>query len=166
MVAPINSVKHFVPETNGTLASGAVGVVEISDAVSVASVGGSADSVKEGSVIKAVWIELWVDGAGVTTSDSQVTAALMKLPNGLANPSAANLLNMGSYDNKKNILNTFQGVIAARVDGNGSTPIMRGWYKIPKGKQRQGLGDRLAVILTVVGNSIGLCGMVIYKEYN
>ncbi len=166
MVAPINSVKHFVPSTNATVASGAVKEYQISDAVNVASVGGNSHDVKEGAIVKAVWLELWMHGAGATTSDSQVTAALMKLPNGLANPTATNLLNMQTYDNKKNILNTFQGNIAAAVDGNGGVPFMRGWYKIPKGKQRQGLGDRLSVLLTVVGNSIATCGMVIYKEYN
>ncbi len=166
MLAPINSVKHFVPKTNSTVASGAVSDQTIVDAVSVASVGGNTFDVKEGAVVKAVWLEYWMNGAGVTTSDSQVTAVLLKLPNGLGNPTATNLLNLQSYDNKKNVLNTFQGNIGARVDGNGGVPFMRGWYKIPKGKQRMGLGDKISMILTVVGNSIGLCGMAIYKEYN
>ncbi len=70
------------------------------------------------------------------------------------------------YDNKKNILFTAQGLLTPN-DG-GQVPVLRSWYKIPKGKQRFGLADEL--VLSIRNNNataidINLCGVIIYKEY-
>ncbi len=166
MVAPINSIKHFVPRTNTGLASGAVSAEVLADAVAVAAAGTNIFDVKEGSVIKAVWLEYWVAETGVTDSNTQITAILEKVPNGLASVTAALIVNLMGYDNKKNVLHTFQGNVAAQIDGNGMVPYMRGWFKIPKGKQRFGLGDRLVMTTFSSGNAAAICGMCIYKEYN
>ncbi len=165
MVAPINSIKHYVARTNTGVASGAISTEVLVDAVSVASVGASPDEVEEGSTVKAVWLEYWSLATGVTDSNTQVTAILEKVPAGQASVTFAQLVNLGSYPNKKNVLNTFQGNQGAQINGNGSISLMRGWYKIPKGKQRFGLGDKLVFTYTTSGSAAALCGMAIYKEY-
>jgi len=43
---------------------------------------------------------------------------------------------------------------------------MRGWYKIPKTKQRFGLGDRLVLQIASQGtDALDFCGFATYKEY-
>ncbi len=46
-----------------------------------------------------------------------------------------------------------------------SVPLFRGWVKIPKGKQRFGLGDEFIVAFESVGEAAQLCGFSTYKEY-
>ncbi len=84
----------------------------------------------------------------------------------MAAPTAGQIAALHDYANKKNILFTAQGLVTP-TDG-GQVPVLRGWYKIPKGKQRFGLGDRL--FLTIRNNNaaaidINFCGLAIYKEY-
>ena len=165
MVAPINSIKHYVARTNTGVATGALSTNVLVDAVAVASAGGNAFDVTEGSIVKAVWLEYWCLCTGVTDANTQLTAILEKVPANQASVTFAQIVNLGAYPNKKNVLNTFQGNIGAQIDGNGSIPVMRGWYKIPKGKQRMGLGDRVVFTMTTSGNAAAICGMCIYKEY-
>jgi len=54
MVAPINSIKHYVARTNTGVATGALSTNVLVDAVAVASAGGNAFDVTEGSIVKAV----------------------------------------------------------------------------------------------------------------
>ncbi len=72
--------------------------------------------------------------------------------------------NLGAYPNKKNILYTTQGILADANDGGPTIPLIRGWIKIPKGKQRMGLDDRIVVNITAVG-ALRLCGISTFKEY-
>ncbi len=164
MVSPINSVKHYVHKTNATLASGAAINIVLVDSVVAPAVANPFD-VKTGAVIKAVHIEIWVLGAGVSETDIQFGAFLEKIENGVAAMTFAQSLNLGAYDNKKNILYTTQGVTSSQVDGSIPLALMRSWFKIPKGKQRFGQGDRLVLTVNSVGGSLQVCGLTTYKEY-
>jgi len=123
------------------------------------------DHVKEGAIVKACYVEYWVsqDSASVVGS---YTIALYKDPTGSIPASSAQMAALHDYPNKKNILFTGQGLLTPN-DG-GQVPVLRGWYKIPKGKQRFGLGDRLIVTLrnnNATAIDINLCGVAVYKEY-
>ncbi len=74
---PINSVKHYVQHTNLAQASGTIANQIAVDAV-IAPAVANTFSVKEGSVIKAVFVERWLMadvGAGVS---SQFTLTIEK----------------------------------------------------------------------------------------
>lgn len=164
MLAPINSIKHFVPQTSAQINSGTVTSHVIIDAVPQSSVATVADVV-EGSIIKAVYVEIWIMNLGAA-GPSQFILTIEKSPNGLAGPTFTNMANLMSYDNKKNILFSSQGILSDQNDGgNGAVPIHRSWIKIPKGKQRFGLGDRFLLSLAAVDANYRWCGMIIYKEY-
>ncbi len=78
----------------------------------------------------------------------------------------ASMAALHDYANKKNILFTAQGLLTP-TDG-GQVPVVRGWYKIPKGKQRFGLTDQLFVSIrnnNATSIDINFCGLAIYKEY-
>ncbi len=123
------------------------------------------DHVKEGATVKACYVEFWVsqDSASVVGS---YTIILYKDPGGTNAASTGQIAALHDYPNKKNILFTAQGLLTPN-DG-GQVPVLRAWYKIPKGKQRFGLSDRL--ILAIRNNNataidINLCGVAVYKEY-
>ncbi len=163
MLAPINTVKHYVAKTNTAVVSGGLVSEFISDAV-VAPATANAFSVREGAIIKAVHVEVWIIGDEATDTTSQFVFVIEKAPGNTTAITVTNMLNLGAYANKKNILYTSQGVLGAGIDGSGSIPVFRGWVMIPKGKQRQGLDDSLRWHLTAVG-SLRVCGLVTYKEF-
>jgi len=123
------------------------------------------NGVEEGALVKACYVEFWVsqDSASVVGS---YTIVLQKLPGSAANMTTTEMAALHDYDNKKNILFSGQGLLTPN-DG-GQVSVLRGWYKIPKGKQRFGLNDRMVVTIrnnNATAIDINFCGLVVYKEY-
>ncbi len=162
VLAPIVTRKHYVHRTNASIASGALVANLVTDAV-VAPATTLASDVAEGSVVKAVHLEIWLRSGGVAGSTTQFIVIVEKLPTGNPIMTAAQSLNLGAYPNKKNILYTTQGVIGGT--DNNSIAVLRDWILIPKGKQRQGLGDRIVVNVSTVGQAMNNCGLFTYKEF-
>ncbi len=129
----------------------------------VAPATASASQVKEGAIVKAVFVEQWIRSNAATGASAQFALVIEKVISGQASISAAQILNIGAYPNKKNVLYVTQGVIGDIE--TPSIPIYRNWILIPKGKQRFGLGDELVVTLGPVGNALQTCGISTYKEY-
>ncbi len=161
MRAPIHSTKHYVQMTLSTVTTGTTLLTPI--AVSVAVVNKNVGTeVEEGALVKAVYVEMWCIG---TTADQFYTATVEKAVSGELGPTNTELTNLFAYVNKKNIFYTSQG-----LTGNDGIsiplPIYKGWIKIPKSKQRFGLGDRLVFAIASRGDaSLTLCGFFTYKEY-
>ncbi len=159
MVRPtINSIKHYVHVPVTVVNSGARTSFVVSTSV-VAPATGNASDVREGSLVKAVYVEMWVDGV---TASKTVNTCFIKLSAGSPVPSAAEMSNMGAYTNKKNVLEFHQGLAPS---GGNIIPLYRGWIKIPKGKQRQGLQDVIRCVINAVGTNVNVCGFFTYKEY-
>ncbi len=165
MVAPIHSIKHYVHRQNTVITSGSIVALVLVDAVNASSGITNSFDVTEGSLVKAVHLDHWILSDGGTGTITQFNAVLEKVPIGGGPVTAAEMVNLGAYDNKKNILHSFQGNLSSGIDGANSTPFMQGWFKIPKGKQRMGLGDRLILSILSTGQSCASCGLVVYKEY-
>ena len=163
MLAPISSTKHYVQTTNTVVLAGAGITLDLVDAVPKGSALVDTGEVHEGSVVKAVFIELWINGQGMSATTQQITV-LYKNPGGANALGATQALTLGAYTNKKNIFFASQGNLGDQ--NNQSVPIMRGWYLIPKGKQRFGLGDKLSLLITPVGEDIQICSLVTYKSYD
>ncbi len=157
----VNSIKHYVQNSLFTIASGAVSNRIIIDAVRVAAASGVSEVV-EGSVIKAVYLEFWVitDDAASGT----VITTLEKIPADAGSPTAADMASLDGYTNKKNIFYTQMGLISPNVQY--PTNVIKGWFKIPKGKQRFGLGDELRLNILAQSNGISACGFATFKEYS
>lgn len=162
MMPPINSVKHFIPQTNTDIASATVLNVLVADAVP-APPSAAVVEVVEGAVIKAIRSEMWIWARNSTSIASQTVIIVEKVPAGQVPATFAQMLALQSYPNKKNVFFTFQGIAPAQ-GGNPIAPI-RDWVKIPKGKQRFGLGDRYFMNIAAVNELVAVCGMHIYKEY-
>ena len=156
----IHSQKHLVQQSRSTVATVSTTALDIILSVSTADKT-AVDEVEEGAVIKAVFVELWILDS---SNDGSFVITLEKLPASIAPPAFANMNALGSWKNKKNILYTTQGL--SPNDGVGNpVPIIRQWFKIPKGKQRFGLSDELVLNVCNNGaNNLDICGVFIYKE--
>ncbi len=163
MRAIIKSKKHYVQISQATV--GQAAVVDTNLVIAAEATSTTPTNVEEGAIVKACYVEYWVsqDSASVVGS---YTVCLYKNPGGNAFMLSANVAAIHDYDNKKNVLFTAQGLLTPN-DG-GQVPVLRGWYKIPKGKQRFGLGDRLGIVIrnnNATAIDINFCGLAVYKEY-
>ncbi len=161
MKAPINSEKHIVQQSFSTIASTAIENIQTLNTVTVAS--SATNTVVQGSIVKNVFVEIWIIGG--SQQPGSFTLCVLKLPGAASDPTTGEFASLGTYANKKNILYTTQGLVG---DANTNPiPIVRQWVKIPKGKQRMGLGDKILVtIRNNTTDTLDFCGQQIYKEYN
>ncbi len=165
MVAPINTVKHYVHRSNTSVATGSLRQDDLVNAI-IAPATANSFNVREGAIVKAIHLEYWINSDGATGTTVQFIVIVEKVPAGQAAVTAAQIVNLGAYPNKKNVFYTTQGNLGASVDGQSSVPLLRNWMLIPKGKQRMGLGDRIVITMHPIG-SVGAayCGLATYKEY-
>ncbi len=161
MVRPmVHSTKHYVQHSIGSTVPATETNTTFATAVPVVDKN-AVFEVEEGTSIKAVFVELWLRSAA--TAASSFVFIICKRPSGVGGPSDANMAALSDWSNKKNILYTSQGLVND-VDSSALS-VHRGWIKIPKGKQRMGLGDSLSWHLRAVGQTINFCGFETYKEY-
>ncbi len=157
----IHSTKHYVQITRSSLATVSAVTEDIILAVE-STVANLVDEVEEGAVVKAVYFELWLQNEG---NDASTVVIVVKSPIGNVGPTFANMNSLGTFNNKKNILFTHQGLTPNDAI-QGPMNVLRGWIKIPKSKQRFGLGDRLHLVISNSGAStLQYCGFATYKEY-
>ena len=156
----VHSTKHYVQTSLTTVVGGTPLNVILVDAVAVKDKD-AVFEVEEGSTVKAIYLEYWLRSASTTGSSGQ--AIISKQIADATNPTATEMAALGDWDNKKNIFYTTMGLFND-VDADAIV-IYKGWLKIPKGKQRMGLSDRLT--LSVFSPTIDqhICGFCTYKEY-
>ncbi len=159
MRAPIQSIKHYVQITLSTVTAGAAIADRLVNAVETRT--GNPDDILQGSIVKAVFVEMWVRTA--STSPGSVLVTLVKTTDN-QNPTFADMIALHDYTNKKNVLYHTQGL--SNDQDADAIPLVRQWFKIPKGKQRFGLGDRLFIVVTAQALDQNHCGFATYKEYS
>jgi len=155
----INSEKHVVQHSLGTIASGSITNLSIAFA-KAAPVAAVPQDCREGCVIKAVYVEMWIASDDPDMGTAIVT--LERVPGGASPMTAAQSAALDSYANKKNIFHTQMGLIPN--DESYPMATVKGWFKIPKGKQRFGISDRLILNIHAQSNGVEFCGVMIFKE--
>ena len=162
MRPPIQSQKHYVQFTVSPITTATTENIRLVDAVESTTANASTE-VSEGSIIKAIYIELWLQNDG---ADSAQIVTVTKDSQNTSGPTYAQMGALFSYNNKKNILFTHQG-LGSNDAISGPQVVLRQWIKIPKGKQRFGLNDRIHLsIANVSSQDLNRCGFAIYKEYS
>ena len=158
MKATINSEKHIVQYPIDAIMAGNFKEIDI---IKVEETPSAAQDVRVGAVIKAIYVELWLIGG-----DQQLGSQVMiveKLPADSPGIGFGGMATLNDNANKKNVFFTTMGLLG---DNNSNpTPVIRGWIKIPKGKQRFGLGDRMRIAISSQAGEIEYCGQSIFKEY-
>ena len=161
MRPPINSEKHIVQSSLFSVAGSSAVERELIIAVAAPS---TVSEVRQGAVVKAVYLEYWILGSGQQPASFTITVE--KINAGIASMSFAESQILNEYRNKKNVLYTTQGLVG---DANTNpVPILRSWLKIPKGKQRFGFDDGLRITFAAIlpaPDDFEVCGVCIYKEY-
>ncbi len=156
----INSEKRI---SQVTLSSSLMGVVannKIVDCVQDPNLA-LASNVAPGTIVKAVYVEIWLLGAG--QQPTTFTAMIYKTNSNAGSIDATEMTDVNAYTNKKNIFEMHQGIVG---DANANpTPVFRNWIKIPKGKQRFGLGDVLRFSVKSITEDTEFCGLFIFKVY-
>ncbi len=117
--------------------------------------------VRVGSTIKAIFLELWLTSDDATQSSGIIS--LEKLPLATDPMTVGDSAALDTYHNKNNVFYVTQGLMGPAV-GN-AVPFLRGWFKIPKGKQRMNELSRINLNISAVLDGLRICGIVIYKEY-
>ncbi len=154
----IQSTKHYVQVSLATVLAGQINAIRLVNATDVRT--GDPDNVIAGASIKAVFVEMWV-----RTGDTAPGTTLVSLIKTTDAQSVAfgDVTALHDYNNKKNVLYHTQGLI--NDQDSSATPFVRQWFKIPKGKQRFGLGDRLFITVAAQALDNIICGFSTYKEY-
>ncbi len=156
----IHSVKHIVQTPISQIATGARENILIFAAVE-STVANAATEVEEGSIVKAVYVEMWLQNQ---SNLGHAILILEKVEGGEVGATFAEMGSLFTYTNKKNILFTHEGLTSNDGIGN-PLPVVRQWFKIPKGKQRFGLGDRMTLTISnPSSNNLDRCGVCIFKE--
>ncbi len=159
MLAPIHTIKHYVHIPAAGVASGASLNTTLVSAIAKGATRNNPFEIEEGAIVKAIYIEWWVKA---DNPNFTVNACIVKLPADADAPTFSEMANLGSYTNKKNILEFHQGLAPS---GDQTLALFRAWYKIPKGKQRFGLGDKFKITTSFTGSAGDVCGMATFKEY-
>ncbi len=163
MVRPIiNSEKRIVQTSLTQVTAGNVANVTLAIAKQD-PLATSPQDVKVGTSIKAIFVEYWFIGSAA--QPPTVTATISKIPGGVPVPDALQMQDLNGWNNKKNILKTTQGFVG---DSNTNpVPLFREWIKIPKGKQRFGISDRIVLsVKAIVTDDVEFCGVAVFKAYN
>ncbi len=162
MVRPtVNSTKHYVQISLDSVLAGAIKDLPIVTAVSAPSANLAAEC-REGAIIKAVYIEMWIRGSEL--SPGSILVDFYKRSGGDTAMTAIEAASLHTYDNKKNVFYHTQGLIND-TDAD-AIPFIRQWFKIPKGKQRFGLNDKLSLSIFAQGAIDSVhCGFFTFKEY-
>ncbi len=155
----IHTRKHYVQESLSTITAGVRKTTELVEAVAVAAKV-SPDHIEEGSTVGAIFLQFWY-----TTNDTSagtVICIVEKLQAGVSGITAGAMAALDVYPNKKNIFYTFMGL--SNPKGGVAMPIVNKWIKIPRTKQRFGLGDKLTVSILAQTGTGAICGFTTYKE--
>ncbi len=149
--------KHFNQKSLFAVASGAITNLVILTAVAVPS---TAVTVREGCTISAIYIEMWLSSDDAASGTAIVTLEKLNGAQPVMTTTESGALN--DYDNKKNVFHTQMGLLPSNVQY--PMAVIKGWIKIPKGKQRFSLGDRLVFNIFGQSNGVAGCGFFLYKE--
>ncbi len=163
MVRPVvHSVKHYVQYPITEIPFGTKDGTVLVNALERSAVN-LENEIAEGSIVKAIFIELWLQNQG---NLGEFIMTISKDPEGSNGPSFAEMASLFTFQNKKNILYTTQGLTSNDAI-SGPVSVIRNWIKIPKSKQRFGLGDKLNLSIANVSSSdLNRCGFATFKEYS
>lgn len=155
----VNTVKHIRQFSPTTVGLGSIGGMTAVNTVDVQSISNDYD-VRVGAKVTAIYLEVWITSDDAT--QGSCVATLEKRPSGGTAMTYAQSIDLHDYPNKNNIFFTTQGLTPPNVQSG--IPFVRGWFKIPKGKQRMSLGDIITFNISGVSNGAVFCGFLMYKE--
>ncbi len=162
MVRPVvHSVKHINQYSLASIIGGAKLDLAILTAVAREDVNVPSE-VAEGSIVKAVYLEIWARAGETTAGSGQLV--VYKQQSDTSTATATEMAALNDWDNKRNIFYTTMGLF--NDQDADAIALFKGWIKIPKGKQRMGLGDNVTITIFTPTIDLHICGFSLFKEYS
>ncbi len=162
---PVNSVKHIV-ETNGLVTAALQSVTDVINTVDAPIFTNTVNN-HVGSNVRAIYLRVEVAGRTAAGGIPNIYMAVMKNP---ANEiSIPNLDVIGGTDKRKFFIHQEMIMLNALSDGSFPRTMFKGVILIPRHYQRNGIDDKLQVILQhrsgEATQSTDFCIECIYKEF-
>ncbi len=154
----VHTKKHYAQQSIESVAAGALSNLVIADSVENVAAN---NQVREGSSISAIYVEMWCK-SGAASNLASVINCFYKEPGSGVAFTVAQLAAVQDAENKKNILYFQQGLLGN--EDQIPLPVVKQWFKIPKSKQRMGLGDRWIFVTSATGIDVDRCGFATFKE--
>jgi len=167
-IRPVNSLKHIV-DTSGVLSLAAASVTDVINTVD-APVFTTPNSNHVGSTVHAIYLRVEVTGVIAAAGVDQVYLGVFKNP---ANDLTIPVLDaVGASDKRKFFIHQ-EMIMLAPFEATGTTgfprTLFKGVIKIPKGYKRNGVADKLQVVLQhstgETTQTTRFCIQCIYKEF-
>jgi len=156
----VNSMKNVVVLSDSTGTTTQASVIAIAKD---APVNTSANQVRRGSLIKAVWVSFDVCGLAATGVLQQTALYLIKNPG--ANLTIPGAFVVGTSNEKKYVLKQWQFMTMRNQDGNQPNH-WEGWIPIPRRYQRMGADDLLQLAYETDAAAGHYSSQFIYKWYS
>jgi len=167
---PVDSVKHIV-ETNGAVSAGLASTTDVitSPATSTLDLKATTNAVFRGSTVNAIYLRVEVVGAFTAGGVDNIYMAVVKNPgNNLTFPA---LDSLGTSDVRKFVIHQEMIMLSPPGTDNLRFPrtMFNGVIVIPRGYRRNGVSDKLQVILQhrpgEMTQLTEFCIECIYKEF-
>ncbi len=165
---PVNSLKHIV-ETNGTISAAVVSATDVINTVSL-PVDTVTNNVKVGSTVHSIYLRVEVIGVIAAGGVDNIYMAVYKNPGASITP--PNIDAAGTTEKRKYFIHQemlmLTPFVAAGTSGFPRT-LFKGVIKIPRGYKRNGVDDKLQVLLQhrtgEATQTTRFCIECIYKEF-
>ncbi len=156
----INSIKNVVDVVGALPAGNTIEDIAIATNTPLSTV---STDVSNGCQIKAIHLDISVNGTGVSGVNNRLTGYLWKNPgNNLTTPNPGST---GTSNEKKFIIFEFMQNLRALADGGATFRVFK-WQRLPKRYWRMGTDDRWQVIFRLEsGGTANYCSKYIYKWY-
>ncbi len=165
---PVNSLKHVV-ESNGTVSAAGQSITDVIQTVSAPATG-NANECHVGSSVHAIYLRVEVVGTVAAGGVDNIYLGIFKNPsNDLAIP---NLDSVGGSDRRRFFIHQEMIMLTPLDVTNGVAfprTLFKGVVSIPRGFKRNGVSDRLQVVLQhrsgEATQTTRFCVECIYKEF-
>ncbi len=164
---PVQSLKHVV-ETNGTVSAALISVTDVINTISN-PVDTVTNACAVGSTVHAIYLRVEVVGTIAAGGVDNIYMGVYKNPaNAIAAP---NLDAVGTTEKRKFFIHQDMIMLAPFVTGGTQFPrtLFKGVLKIPRGYKRNGVDDKLQVLLQhrtgEATQTTRFCIECIYKEF-
>ncbi len=164
---PVESLKHII-DSSGAVSGASASTTDVINTVD-SPLAGTTNQVKISSSVKAIYLRVEVISNTPAGGVDNIYMGVFKNPGGLLTAPA--LDNVGTSDRRKYMIHQEMVMTAAGITDNSLIPrtIFKGVIVIPRGYSRNGVEDKLQVVLqhqtgeaTQVTN---FCLQCIYKEF-
>ncbi len=173
---PIDSRKHII-DTQGIVTASTSEAITIAQGLDSADISVNANQCESGSTVTSFFLSVFylIEGNITASNVPVINWYIIYDRAGRLHNNGSPTFGVGTRDlpiagatglspNRNQILHEEKGLTTSVSDG--STPmVFKGVIKIPRGKQRMGVGDKILLVHSAGTEPMNFCFKAIYKDY-